>query len=106
MERTINREGKDYLSNLAKVIVNSKWKICLRKLKKLSNVQEPSDRQDFSGLAPRHSLSTHCLHATLSFSYNFSRGSCGFSRKTGIKLLADAVDATQDKMGVTLVSIS
>ena len=40
MERTINCEGKDYLSNLAKVIVNSKWKSCLRKLRKLSKVQK------------------------------------------------------------------
>ena len=47
MERTIKYQGKDYSSNSAKVIVNSKWKSCLKKPRKLSKVQEPSNRQDF-----------------------------------------------------------
>ena len=66
MEQTINYKGKGYLSNSAKVIVDSKWKSYLRKPRKLSKVQEHPYRQDVQDLAPLHSLSTHCLHATLS----------------------------------------
>ena len=81
MEPTLNCGGKDYLSNLAKVIVSSMWKSCSKKLRKLSEIQGNSDRQDFLELTPLYGLSTHCLHATLSSSYNSSRDWWIFEKK-------------------------
>lgn len=107
MEPTLNCEGKDYLSNSAKVIVSSKWKSCSKKLRRLSEVQGNSDGQDFSELTSLYGLPTHCLHATLSSSFKFPRDSGGFLKeKNGNIASCRCCPCNANEMGVALVAIS